>query len=1113
MVEYDGNADALFSLRRKNKKGQWLVFTRGIIEKLVSFLVSARSTYTAATRHLSSDVRSFRLRRQDVVKLGTAAIRTFAVPPETARCPTCGPNPEFVVIDGQALGCSDPDDVNPIRPSVNCPVLDIPAPMLCVLPDAPLRAAIDKVLRGTTPLTATQERLLRDWASQVRPVGRHSPAAAGAYVFFRFFPLGDDPTGRAAGKDSERVRADADRGDDAEVADDVGGDEAALRKKGQHERVLEEAVREDDDGNLVLGGKGCAPKKPAETWRDRKGLCVPNFNEFPREDDGLWICVRPFLQAFLTEGLTGMFQSHDERAVRLFANTLRLGSGSAWREMTEAVDGVGFVASFIGCVGDSLEADRRLRLAVGELLLRAVDVEQYADKEFEKEANKQSTKDRGWRNAEYCARWNKRPTPADYKKWRTEQEELGDVSEDDPLVCFEHFPSLPRVRPGIRDSEAETRRVGYKGKDKHVADVEGDGDACNKAFSIKAGLSQGVFNVVCPHVITLGFRCMFRAESVGEALSVVLERFPKLPSVIFYDVACKMDKNALRRVRPILRCGCVRCILDRPHSITHTCSPIYMPDESLGKTAGVTTQAAEVAHSIAVGNRTSLAYMHPTTYMTHRIIQVAFQNVRKLNRLFSGNPKSENDHVPLSSFFHSRIAGGCARGSACTCSADKRVEATQATTEPPVAEPTEQGGQWVDGPADAVPDVIKELQPTQPTQLQGPAPHRGSHNEVACAVAADSAGQDNRAVPATAAPGARHDCTHEGIEALEQGRRTRAADGDAGESSSRDGSRTSEPEAEEITDDTDVDERRNPGLAERSNPPEMDCSALWEDAEAQQGAGSKHVEWVSTQALTPEQEQFVANLTAGRDGACAVRPRNKANIVLLVADFWRLHGERWLNGELMNSFIALINARDSQRASSSQLDRVGHPGADALTTPRTRMFGTYFFSRLVPMVGAYDYDGVRRWGAGLQLDLAAVDIILIPINQRGNHWTLVEVNVQDQYFRYYDPFGVTDDGGYVNAVRRWLVDELRSTLGESAVLEWSVDEWQVPEDADLPRQADGGSCGVFVLIAALYLSEGKALTFSQGDVDVLRQRIAIALYLDELYSVSPAVAPAVGADA
>ena len=269
--------------------------------------------------------------------------------------------------------------------------------------------------------------------------------------------------------------------------------------------------------------------------------------------------------------------------------------------------------------------------------------------------------------------------------WRSEQGELGDVDEDDPLVCFEYFAGLPRVRPGIRDSGAEKRRVGYKGKDKHVADVEGDEDSCNKAFSVKAGLSQGVFNVVCPHVITLGFRCMFRAESVGEALSVVLERCPTLPSVILYDVACKLDKNAMRRVRTILRDHDVRCLLDRPHSITHSCSPSYMPDESLGKTADVATQAAGDAHSIAVGNRTSLACMHPTTYMTHRIVQVAFQNIRKMYRLFSGNPKAEKDHVPLSPFFHSRIAEACARAPSCCCSAVDGVEANLVAPNAPSA--------------------------------------------------------------------------------------------------------------------------------------------------------------------------------------------------------------------------------------------------------------------------------------------------------------------------------------------------------------------------------------------------------------------------------------------
>lgn len=228
------------------------------------------------------------------------------------------------------------------------------------------------------------------------------------------------------------------------------------------------------------------------------------------------------------------------------------------------------------------------------------------------------------------------------------------------------------MRPAIKDSIAAGRRRKYRGKKRHAEDLEGDGDACNKAFSIVTGLTQGVFNVVCPHVITLGFRVLFRAESVGEALSIVLERFPVLPKVIFYDVARKIDEKAMRRVRPILRKQGVWCILDRPHSITHSCSPVYMPDQSLGTTAGVATQAAEVSHSISVGNRTSLAYMAPSTYMTHRLIQVAFMNIRKLSRMDAVNPRGENDHVALSRFFHARLSRVCQLGPECSCGAMRR---------------------------------------------------------------------------------------------------------------------------------------------------------------------------------------------------------------------------------------------------------------------------------------------------------------------------------------------------------------------------------------------------------------------------------------------------------
>lgn len=133
MVEYDGSADALFNLRRRNKHRRWLLFTRALLDKFFSFIITARTTYTAASRHLSSDALSFNLRRQDVVKLGTAMLRVFLIPPDTARCPLCGPHPEFIIIYGQALGCTDPDDAQPLRLDEECPVLDIPATKLCIV--------------------------------------------------------------------------------------------------------------------------------------------------------------------------------------------------------------------------------------------------------------------------------------------------------------------------------------------------------------------------------------------------------------------------------------------------------------------------------------------------------------------------------------------------------------------------------------------------------------------------------------------------------------------------------------------------------------------------------------------------------------------------------------------------------------------------------------------------------------------------------------------------------------------------------------------------------------------------------------------------------------------
>jgi len=1004
-VEYDGSSDGLFNLRRRDKQRRWLVFTRALLDKLYSYIITARTTYTAATRHLTSDIFSFALRRQDVVKLGTAMLRTLVIPAEAACCPVCGPNPEFVVIDGQALVCTDPDDANPARYEEEVPVLDIAASVLCVVQSAQLRAAISKVLHSAAALTVLQTLLLDSWHKTIAVNDRACVETAAARLFFRFFPFGTKdgrtgveasgtPTGQAppAGKSA------------SSAASTVGGATEADPEAPAASTSLEAKLRKDDDGNITLGGKGTPAKLPSDSWRDRVGHCSPDFENYPKRDDGAWLHVRTFLQALLGETVTGMFQGHDEAAARLLANSLRLQSAGMWRDLTEAVDGIGFLTNFVGWFAKEIDEDAHFRYALGATLLRAVEMEEDVDKLFAAAANKKEALDRGWVNADYCRKWGGRPTPADYAAWRATKP-AGDL--DNPLLSFESFPGLERVRPGIKDSEALKRRVGYKGKDKHAADVEGDGDACNKAFSVKCGSTQGVFNVVCPHVITLGFRCLFRAESVGEALSIVLERFPQLPKVIFYDVACKLDKNALRSVRPILRDHNVRCILDRPHSITHTCSPIYMPDESLGATAGVATQAAEVSHSIAVANRTSLAYMKPATYMTHKMVQVAMMNIRKLQRLSSANPKAENDHIPLAPFFHSQLSRRCERGSSCLCQAsiadDGRRE-TEQTLAVKLGQPTHS----------AEADILPEL-----GALPTPS--------------ADAVGVDAAAVV------------------------TNDADGAAGGSTL-------------LPDDAAV-----AAVA-------MRCSSdkpLWSS--------------ISTLPLCGEHVAAVNALVADRPPSAHVRRGNKAKITLTVADFRLLVGERWLNDELMNSCVALLNHRAKLLCSTS----VGNPGERA-SCPRTYMFNTFFFSRLLERAGCYDYNGVRTWGWKNGLDIGSIDRVIIPVNVGNLHWVLVVIDVQARQFQYYDSMHGVGAAHVLATARRWLSDEVAARLGKDVARAWEIEVWEGEMDLGLPRQSDGGSCGVFVLAAADCFSLGAPLCFGQEDIPVLRQRLSAVLYVDSL---------------
>lgn len=93
---------------------------------------------------------------------------------------------------------------------------------------------------------------------------------------------------------------------------------------------------------------------------------------------------------------------------------------------------------------------------------------------------------------------------------------------ESPQASYEFFGFFKRVRPAMytpgsrrnlgAQSEAtqDARRGQRRGRGGQAA-LEDAGDRCAKAFPKQSELTDVVFRIVCPHVVTLSFRVMFEA--------------------------------------------------------------------------------------------------------------------------------------------------------------------------------------------------------------------------------------------------------------------------------------------------------------------------------------------------------------------------------------------------------------------------------------------------------------------------------------------------------------------------------------------------------------------------------------------------------------------------
>ncbi|EDO06364.1 Ulp1 protease family C-terminal catalytic domain protein [Babesia bovis T2Bo] len=189
-----------------------------------------------------------------------------------------------------------------------------------------------------------------------------------------------------------------------------------------------------------------------------------------------------------------------------------------------------------------------------------------------------------------------------------------------------------------------------------------------------------------------------------------------------------------------------------------------------------------------------------------------------------------------------------------------------------------------------------------------------------------------------------------------------------------------------------------------------------------------------------------------------------------------LHGLRWLNDEVINFYMELIQERNNYLIADGIPD-----------IPRCMCFNTFFFTLLCggdnPNL-EYNYKAVERWTTRKNVDIFDLDILLIPIHKNKTHWYLgvVDMRPGSRCILTFDSLGGSHRLFFKN-IRRWLQDEHIHKKGKP--LE-SIDDWkynkQFQAERIAPMQYNGYDCGVFLCQYAECISIGKMFDFTQSDI-------------------------------
>jgi sentrin-specific protease 1 len=213
---------------------------------------------------------------------------------------------------------------------------------------------------------------------------------------------------------------------------------------------------------------------------------------------------------------------------------------------------------------------------------------------------------------------------------------------------------------------------------------------------------------------------------------------------------------------------------------------------------------------------------------------------------------------------------------------------------------------------------------------------------------------------------------------------------------------------------------------------------------------------------------------------------DKFAITLTRHSFAKLGRGQWLDDQLINFYFKMLQELKD---------------ADSSVIRKSVFFSTFLMQNLFVQADKFDYKAVERWTK--KIKIFEHDMLFFPINYNQDHWLLAVVYMQQKMIVLYDSMGSSTKKEKLKGVlMNWLQLEKETKHPEA---HFDASEWHSCFGGfHVPKQSNGYDCGVFVCMAAEYISKNIPLTwYYQDDVNNFRLRMAYYILRTSMLVVLP----------